>query len=450
MSIDWKPLFQEYFNAKTTLRGRDIERFFVPRGESGAVRVRQRLDESDDELQRFLLTGSIGSGKSTELAQLAEMLSSEYAVIGVDVRESAANVNEVNGTEVLFLVGAAAIRLAKEHWGREISQPVREEFMTAFLGTTQGHGRLDVAGLIENVAVFGATVADLATSGGIGSAGVTATRAAARSALALRRSRPLGGLTRRDLRVGDPEIDRLARALDALLNEVGRVKPPFVLVDGLDRVNDASAMKRLFVDSQMLDLVGCSTVYVAPALLWLSDDLSQVLTGDRFIPCHTPNVPVEHPQQGARATLEDDVLREARALLREVLRRRTVAAGYQLADLFEPDALEQVITWSGGVIRRLVHLASHACRLQHRASATTPIDGDVARQAFQDLAEDLQLVATNSETLTELQHVEQTGEISGNDASFRLVLNGAVLDYRNTYPWYRANPSLRPLVQGRG
>ncbi len=448
MPRDWKFIFTELFDPQVPLRGEDL-RFFVPRMRGPAEEIPRVLQEEPDRALKFFLAGSPGSGKSSELAHLGRQLDDERAVIGLDVYASAANVNQVSGSEVLFMMGMAACRVAEERWGHRVPDSLVQALFEAFRGVCDKPEVVDRDRLLKGTAVFAATAASVLTGGAV-PAVVPAAAAAADMASSMLsrgvRPRPFGGLTR-ELREGDAEVERLASALGEVLQDVALgVRPPLLLVDGLDKIEDTGPMRSLFLQTRLLDLPSCPVVYNGPVALWLSSDFSALTSTGRFQSCPIPNSPVEAPIPNS-ASLGDEDLRHSRASLREVVRVRLASQQLDLHEVIAPGALDQAITDSGGVVRDLIHLVHRAARLAHRREQSPErIELDLVKEAFDALAREVQPGVANHLRLRELRQVEETGRPSGSEESINLLLRGAILTYLNSRPWFRVHPFLRPLL----
>jgi len=206
--------------------------------------------------------------------------------------------------------------------------------------------------------------------------------------------RPFGGLAR-PLRSGDPEVDRLAYALSGVLSEVNEIRAPVILVDGLDKIEQPDTIYQLFLQTRLLDLPPCPVVYNGPIALWLSPDYQALISTARFISCPLPNLPVEEPVPGS-AQLQPGDLARSREHLREVIAVRLQSQGIRLDDLFEADALETLITASGGVIRDLVHLVSRSCRWAYRQEPhPKQINAALVERAILTLSREVQPGVTN-------------------------------------------------------
>jgi hypothetical protein len=448
--VDWNFLFRERFDHTRTLNGDEV-RFFVERADAPSQEIRRQLAEVPGRATKFFLSGGPGSGKSSELAHLAHLLDDDYAVIGLDVHQSAANVTKVSPAEVLFMMGAAACRLSKERWGQPISDHAQKQLMDAFLRVAQEPAKLKFERLIEGTSVIvgaGAAAAGQPAAGGIvatvGKGLADLVSAGIRSTAA---PRPFGGLTR-DVREGDPEVEALADALAGVLAEVNALRPPVVLVDGLDRIEELGSIKQLFFHTTVLDLPPCPVVYNGPIALQLNTEAMQLSGSARFESVPLPTIPVEGPV-GGHARVADTEIAAGRELLRQVVARRLQSDDLDPTDIFEPEAIEAMIGWSGGVIRDLIRLAHWSLRLgARREPQPARVDISLAREAFDKSAKEVQLFAANQLRRDELVSVEDHGELSGSEESLRLLLRGAILTYQDHVPWYRVHPFLRPLLGG--
>lgn len=443
----WKRLFTERFDPQRTLKGADLQ-FFVERPGAPSKEIPRRLVEEPGKAIKFFLSGSPGCGKSTEVAQIGSALYEQHAPVGLDVYTSAASMSQVSGSEILFMLGAAILKVAKESWGCEVSDKARKELFDAFQKVAAEPHKLDLDRLVRGTATFASAGLGMAGQA-LAAAGLMATTEAVLSATPSRITlRPFGGLTR-NLREGDPEVDRLAQALASIVDEahaaIGR--PVVLLVDGLDKLEDADCIQRLFVQTRMLDLPTCPVVYNGPISLWLDPSYMALVNTARFECFPLPNCTIEDPVPGS-AHLEPKELAEGRDLLRTLVARRLQADDLVLEDVFDPGSLDILISASGGVLRDLVHLVHRACRQASRLQPVPQrIDDALAQFSRTVLAREIQPgVALSQASLDELAFVERQGRTTGTPHSLQLLLRGAILAYQNDRPFLRVHPLLRPLL----
>jgi hypothetical protein len=446
--VDWQFLFAELFDPQRPLRDEDL-RFYVGRDDSPSREILRYLEEEPAKAFKFFLSGSPGSGKSSELAELGRVLDQDRMVVGLDIYQSAANVAQVTGGEVLFMMGLAACRVAIERWGHQVDQRVQDGLVEAFRGMAREPERIDIQRLLKGTAVFSAGLATSAAGVAGAVIGPVTTGLADIASAILPRSvapRPFGGLAK-ELREGDPEVERMADALNAVLDDIGsRLRKPVILVDGLDRIEEPGSIRQLFLQTRLLDLPAFPVVYNGPISLWLSPDYGALTSTARFKSCPLPNFPVERPV-GSSAALDDGELQRSRAHLRRIVELRLASQEWTVDQAFDPGAIDLVLDWSGGVVRDLVHLVHRACRFAHRRTPRpSRIDRELVELAFRSLAGEIQPGVANAARIEELEQVEKHGRPSGTAESVNLLLRGAVVAYHDHTPWFRVHPFVRPLL----
>jgi hypothetical protein len=287
--------------------------------------------------------------------------------------------------------------------------------------------------VFEGVALF---LGDLALPG----AGKVASAATQTAARMRKRHRPsaLGGKTRR-LQDGEPDLQRLQEALDAILQEVREgYRPPVILVDGLDKLLELSTIRDLFVTTRVLREPACVIVYTGPITLMLAPEWKAA--GDHFRRVRLSNLVVHQPElDGVEVAAER--IDEDRGRLRELVRLRLARRNHEVVEVFEAAALELLIDSSGGLVRDLIHLVNRSLRsaLKREASRIETVDVQVARD---ELRKDMD-VSLNTLLRKEIAHVEGVGEPSGSPDAHRLLLWGYVLPYTNGKVWFEAHPLLR-------
>jgi Cdc6-like AAA superfamily ATPase len=403
---------------------------FVERNGESAETILEDLRLGLDPLGKWVITGSIGCGKSSELLKLADLLREDYAVVPLDLPNSVARVDLLQPAEILFLVGAATVKAARDLWGHEIETESQDRLIKAFSRLVPDRD-IDLHSVFEGVALF---LGDLVAPG----AGKVAA-AATKTIGLVRRHRPsaLGGKTTA-VQEGHADLQLLLEALDSILQEVRHsYRAPVVLVDGLDKLLDLSKIRDLFVTTRTLCQPACVIVYTGPITLMLAPEWKT--TGDHFRRVRLSNLVVRTPHlDGVSITAER--IAEDREHLRELVRLRLGARGLQTTDVFDGDALELTIDTSGGLVRDFVHLINRSIRSALKRDADRIADADV-RAARDELRKDMD-VSLNTMLRDELAHVERLGEPSGNPDAERLLLWGYVLPYTNGRVWFEPHPLL--------
>lgn len=393
--------------------------------------------------RHYLFCGSIGSGKSTELAYLGHLLNQSveprYFVIGLDAYQSLDDVSTLRPAEMLMLIGAATVRTYEDWHSQKIPTELRDKLSEAFSGATEG--KVEPARIFEGVALmtWGVATKDLGTTG----RGVGTLAAAMGALLRTKRRAPIGGLTRPSARDGDPDVAALVDAVNDLLDHVHQSdgRKPVVLIDGLDkidRVEDMDTIRRLFC-APLLSTVRASCVYAAPITMMLQTEWNSA--SSYFERERLTNVVVSQP---AKVECEPALIEKGRALMRDVVNKRLALHELTEADVFEPQALDDLIEVSGGVLRTLVHLVRTALEAALDAESAQVTRAN-AQDAIHELGHEFE-ITMNGERRKELESIAKNCEPSGKDTALDLLLNNYVLHYRNGHSWWAPAPLVARLL----
>lgn len=437
----WKSLYN-LFDPTRRLERTDQD-LFVSRPGSVAETIAADLRLGLEPEGKWVVCGSMGSGKSSELVHLGSLLEDSHAVIGLDLPASVARVDLIQPSEVLFLIGAAAVRTAREVLALEIDKELVSRLLNAFKGLLPEGHTVDLSKLLQGVALFAANIAapgaGAVVGAATGAASATAGALGEKAKTTLRRSPRLGGLTR-PVKEGEPDFERLREAVDDILEDLGRHRPPVVLVDGLDKIQELSAIRDLFATNRILALPRGQVVYTGPINLMLATEW-QAARG-AFKPARLTNVVVRGPELewvklGARS------LTRGRKTMRAIVRRRLERLDLDRGELFDADVLETLVEKSGGLVRDLIHLVNRAVRAALKAGDAR-IGAAAAHAAVQEIRKEYE-VTLNTRRVEELGHVLKHGEPSGAEPAHELLLWGYILPYDNGRVWFEPHPILRGL-----
>lgn len=116
----------EFFDPHPTLSGQNLRLWYVERPDSPRRRLGGFLRDLSRP-QKVLFVGHRGSGKSTELAQMAEELRSEFYTIGFDVLEATGR-STLGYEDLMLALSIRTIRqcIGDQLIGRPLSDPLRE------------------------------------------------------------------------------------------------------------------------------------------------------------------------------------------------------------------------------------------------------------------------------------------------------------------------------------
>ena len=247
---------------------------YNPLSEQIAPRLRLPLPH-----QKYVLAGGIGSGKSTELRATAAGLMGAKLVVLVDLWQHFEStvadpgaIDHLQPAELVGLLGLSVLRAGVEVMGHDW-RGLEGKLGAAIQGIQtplergEGPAVLDVVSLAKGIAlaVGGATGAAVAgpLGAGVAKAGIEG---------GLQVLEAVAESTTWEWKVGlrgrgrssdqDSPVRAVLQATNALLDDIRRhyLREVVLLVDGLDRVQDAGTFEDLFVESGLLGELRCDLV----------------------------------------------------------------------------------------------------------------------------------------------------------------------------------------------
>ncbi len=429
----WKQLYN-LFNPADRL-AYDQQDLYVSRPRSVAGRIADLLLLQVEPTGKWIVCGSMGCGKSTELVQLAKILENHYSVVALDmVRSLRADIliNQVQPSEVLFAIGAGAVQMAREDLDIEVPKALVDDLTDAFVGLLHEPKGMDFGKLLKGVVRF---TANLAATGGSPVGAVLGAADVAAGAL--------GGLTR-SVKEGNAELEKLRLAVNAVLDDLSAGRKLVVLVDGLDKVDDEGRIRDLFVNSRILLMPRTQIVYTAPIDLMLGplwNTASSTFRGERLT-----NVVVNSPRL-AKVEVTEEALNRGREAMTSMVALRLRRVGLSLGDVFDQGSLDALITASGGLVRDLVRLVREAV-LSALMTKSPRIDLATAENVITDLRKEFE-ITLDTRTVEELYHVREKGKPSSSEKHVRDLFHGGyVLPYSNGGVWFEPHPILRGVRDG--
>lgn len=411
----------------------DEMNLFVERSDSIARKISSTLNAGYDEQGKWVICGSVGTGKSTELTRLAELLAGSHLIVGVDLWRAAARIDEVSAAEILFCIGAAAIRTAANRFGHQVDPQLKKHLEKTFAGLLDQRHNIAVADLIEGVTLL---AFDLLApgAGSAAKAGLHATKAVTGSPMVPVGRPALGGLTR-PVKDGDPDLDALVWVVDRILIDVSQIRAPLVLVDGLDKLTKIDSIRTLFATSRTLAKPRAPLVYTGPVTLMLAAEWSAA--ANHFERARLTNLIVAGPTVSTRHVSPELVV-AGRSAAREIIARRCASASVDITTAFSNEALDLLITKSGGLTRQLLQLVREAAKLAGMDGLTT-VDLRIAARAAEEWRKEFEITMTGIRR-EELEYIEAHGEPRGGQVSHELLLWNYAIPYANGDMWFAPNP----------
>jgi len=396
----------------TPLPGKDHP-FYVQRPEPfGIELLLDALRATRSRSEKMLFSGHRGSGKSTELARLAQKLADRYLVTHFSV-ENLLDLGDLDYQDILVTMGGQVYETARRT-GLRLDADLLHNLVLWYKTTFFEQDEIrQVKGEIE--AEVQAFVVKLGTKIGTESPKRQYVRAQA-----------------------EKHLSDLLTQLDALVDDVCRKsgRRVLVLVDGLDKIYNTDLALKMFLSSAgALTAPRCLIVYTVPIILFYASELGQVRMGFRG-QFQLPNVSPFNPDGSRRD--------EGWHMLDAILQAR-------VADRLLPrPARETLIEVSGGVLKHFISLAGDAALLARRrpgGEQETVTPEDVARVA-------VRMRTAARPTFTAAQRAElrlvASGHTFTNSPEARdLAMNLHILQYLNLNgeEWWDVHPVLRPLLE---
>ncbi len=430
------------------LQGEQIETLAVERDDVDAAyrpteQMVTRLKLVGDENPKMLLFGSMGTGKSTELARLGQRLGGDFLVVGLDTIGSGYDKLGLRGITcegLALLCGLAIARTAQEVWDLDVTAELQaiESAARGLARRADDRVQLDIGQLMRGLALFGTTLID--PSLGALSAAVDLV---ARTAGSVSARVDMGGIMGGGARPAESRalVDAVNRLIEAVYRAKGRL--PLLLIDETDKIGDSDSAMDLLTRQYLLLSLACPMVIAgptslqgdrAPALTQFGYDGIYHLYHVRVWQTKDPSAPDADGVAKMNEILDSRLGAVAKAL-GWLEPSHALTAGWSGAGhLFTDDARHLLASMSGGVIRDYLALVREAC-LNAMVDRSAIVDDSHAARAV-EVARRQREVMLTAEAIDTLREVRYRTDLSGGDATLDLVARNHVLMYSNHHPWY--------------
>jgi energy-coupling factor transporter ATP-binding protein EcfA2 len=404
------------------------------RGGSDLVKkMIRRLKSAKNENLRYLFTGHLGCGKSSELLHLANVIEKETTFFPVYIDfEEYLDIQDTT-LEDIFL-GMIS----------EIASRCREKFGI--------QAKAESYSLVKKIAGF---FGDISVKGEVG----LPYDIAKLNIEKLRQNPNLRQQVREAIK-SDPkkslfsELNDFITEIELRLKQETEFNKLVIIADSLEKVkrfereeSELISQKKLFIDrvEQMTGIV-TNVIYTVPLSLYRSHygtQLPQLYSKNVFV---LPMVKI-HKRGKFGETFEI-----GRQELMEIINRRLNHAGTSIEEVFEEDALEYLLTYCGGHIRSLVRFVQEASI----AVDELPIDFKAARESVREEVRGFAAAVRENywDKLAKLELSTNQQIENGDDDYSKMLENLAILEYVNGDEvktdddvWYAVNPSIRLTIK---
>lgn len=397
--------------------------------------------------KRYLMVGTVGTGKTTELLAIAESQHTERLVVFFDVERHFSDqlgdphaLNHVQPWEVLLLIGVAVYKSAKGAFGHDWAKEHLSPFQRAVQAFTApdddgARATLDLGKLASSLTVLAAGAIGGAVAGGAVAGGLRVVGAAAK---ATRWEFPLGGRERQRLADQNQKVRDLLDATNLLIGTIQQSYRPLVLViDGLDRIRDTETTRYLFTESNLLGSLVCATVITGPLVL-RRQGLASVVR--HFEPKVLANVPVlDHQKPGEKGSGIEFMVEVYNRRLKDIP-RPDVDAGMD-AGIPEP-LLRELAYYSGGRPRdfvRFIRMVAERAWTEEVSAADEALIKDCIDERRRVL--EMGMNRAEIELLEAVAHDPE--HVLPDDTRVESLLDRhCLLPYPNESEWYYPNPLL--------
>ncbi|MEM9463667.1 MAG: hypothetical protein AAGF11_56540 [Myxococcota bacterium] len=428
-------------------------------------RLERRLRRPSDH-QKYLVTGTVGNGKTSALFHLSANLARDRMVVFFDVYDHFVNrvgdrnaLERLEPWELLGLLGLAVIRAGEERFGhRWGDEPKALEKALGKLRKADGgeSAEINVVKLARSLAIAaGGVVGSVAGGPATGLLGSGVGKTVADTGLELLEAAAdatswswrIGFAEGRGRKDQDAEIRELLGAVNGLImrmqQEYGRRL--LLVVDGIDRVQEPERLDVLFVDSSLLGELACDEVFTAPQELLSGGAARRTVAFRTYDHCNVPVLSHTDP------TLPGPGL----PFFREVVRKRMTVVEAELAErgmAMPSDApipehvVDRLAYYSGGLVRDFVRMVAFAASEAWEAQVPSVTD-EIVDETLRDARSIQELRITSDEivlleqVMRDPKHKLPTGELAREQ-----LRQQRLLPFPNETPWYYPNPLLTLAV----
>ena len=445
MNLTEEKIIQKLFNLFNPREplGFDQLNLFVERPKSPLPGILRGLSLRPS---RILLSGQVGTGKSSELRALIPRLTDNFTAFYIDL-EKTLNLGNTHRVEVLIAVGLGAYKAAckafeakqgvKERPDERVAEKLAEPIREVVEKTRKISWVFEIGKALQNIAAIavGLISPDMAP--------LAPAIATFPSFFALN----LDAASRQEVEKEDTALEVARRVSDVLTDIAEKSERRLLLiVDGTDKIS-LEAAQDLFI-GRLLTELKCSMVWLMPLELSYRPIAQQATP--YFELEGIPNITVhEEPNRSSEETIwqERSPIPEAIEALSEMVRRRIKACGLQPGEIIDEEALKYLARMSGGVVRHLMMLMEKC--LLAIAQGAPKISLEMAKQEVQEvrLSFESRLWKEDYDLMLE---VLQTGEIPQGvnpELVDNLIKSCFILGYRNKNFWWDIHPILLSSLQ---
>ncbi len=358
---------------------------------------------------KFFFSGHRGCGKSTELLHLLAHpeLQKKFWPINFSIREEA-DIVDLDFRDVLLAIGGRMFREYRRAGGELPEQLLKE--LNGWRGRIEQEVRTILAGQTGGYEI-GASIEAFFLNAGMKMKLEPATRIELRQVF----EKDMTGLI--------SVINSIAAAI-----YIREKRIPLILIDDMDKP-DLDKARAIFHDRREIMMQpNCAIVYTVSSALFYSKEFDAIRDQAIFL----PNINLHPPLEPERHNLE------GYETMRRFVRVRMDPR------LIEEQALEDAITYSGGVFREMARIMRTAIGSARRRGASR-VEGADVEWATTEIRNEYRRILDKND-IQFLRRIHEYNRLEYNERLRPLLQLLAILEYRDGENWCDVHPVLRKLL----
>ncbi len=392
----------------------------------------------------MLLSGTTGSGKSTELLRVRDARANKDLVLFLDLLKHFRNIGDsdalqhVESWEVVYQAGLAVLGAAHETLPypvpKEMIEGLKKAWERAADATeTPKPAELDLGKIAAGMIAAGSVLLPLAgvPAGGAAALAAAAGAGAAKSiAEGVRRIIPIGR-SKRPLPDQDEAVETLLGAVNLIIGHVQTHHRRIVLViDGLDWIRGDERQLALFDRSELLGRLACPALICAPYTLLSSLRARNLRRFDRFVLANEPVLDRNDIDRSGPGV----------AFFADIYARRTGDLGG--ADLVPPDVVERLAYYSGGRAREFTKLTREVAE-RAWSDDVTQVSSALIDEVIADARKECERGLHAGHAALLRQVLADPVRLPEDPEALKLIESARLLPFDNDAQWFSPHPLLR-------
>jgi hypothetical protein len=357
---------------------------------------------------KFYFSGHRGCGKTTELLHILSHpeIQKKFWPINFSIRDET-DIVDLDFRDVLLAIGSRMYRTYRQAGGEIPDQLMKE--LNSWRGRVEQEVKTVLSG--QSQYEFGASLDSFFVNAGMKMKLEPKTRIELRQVF----EKDITGLI--------AVINTIAAAIRARENRI-----PLMLIDDMDKPDLDKATAIFHDQREIMMQPNCAIVYTVSSALFYSKEFDAIRDQAIFLPninLHQRLEPERHIRDGY-----------------ETLRRFTHVR--MDPALVEEQALEDAITYSGGVFREMARIMRSAIGRARRRQARR-IDGNDVEWAATEIRNEYRRILDRND-LAYLRKIHEHNRLEYHERLRPLLQLLAILEYRDGENWCDVHPVLRKLL----